>query len=1354
MCSPLARRMIYLQIAVQAGMALTPFYAVTVQAAFTQPPDAHIFSGSASHASALGQAAQDGNLKGYASQQATGMGSQALQQWLSNFGTARVELGTDSHFKPSTGAADLLLPLYSSPERLLFTQNGVRNVDGQITGNFGLGQRHFTGDWMLGYNAFYDQNFSRGHKRIGTGVEAWRDYLKLSGNGYYRLSDWRNSRDVEDYDARPANGFDLRAEAWLPAYAALGGRLMYEQYYGNEVALFGKDKRQKNPSAITASLSYTPVPLLSFTADHKRGGSQNDTRFGLQLSYQLGQPLAAQLDPSAVNLQRTLAGSGMDLVERNNNIVLEYRKQQLVNLVLPKEITGESGKVVPVAYQLTSKYGLAKIVWNDAAVVAAGGKVQDLGGGRYQLILPAYTAGAANTWPLSGIAYDSRNNASKLASTTVIVTRPSVSAAKSTVAASPETIIADGTSTSLITLSLNDETGAPVSGLAADISMTLKEEALASAAAKAKAKIKSAAAKPASLGKVQETSQGVYTVTLTAGNRPMLAELSPMLGALVLPGVKVNQISDAASAVVKDGDLKVTVNNAVANATATNSVQARVTDATGNPVAGVAVTFALSGAAQVAPGSSLTATSDANGIVSLKFISTVAETVTVSATTANGGSAKAQAAFIADKTTAALDKDDLTVDRITAVANGSDKVTYSAIIKDANGNPVSDITVAWAANGGSLAAGSSVTDANGKASMTLTNTVAQMVQSSARLASGTAVDAPVVSFGADASSGGISQNDITVSKNSATANGTDAVTYTVLVKDANGNPLANQAVEWKTSLGSLSAATGTTDATGHATVTLTSVQAAAAQVAVNLTGKAAVNAPLVTFTADSSSAQIGSNDLTVDKSSIVGNSSDAATFSAIVKDANGNPVAGQTVSWSTDRGALSAATSTTNASGVATIRLTGSVAGSAQVSAEVNGKTAVKAPLVTVTPDSSSAQIGSGDLTADKTGAVADGTEKVTYTAFVKDASGNPVPGVAVSWSTGLGTLSAASSTTDSSGNATITLTSKQAGSATVSAKPGSGTQVSATAVTFSADGSSAAIGSGDLTVDKTSVVANNIDKATYTALVKDANGNPVANHTVNWKTSTGTLSGASSTTGTDGKATIELRNIKAEQATVTATVNTVATDASVVTFTGDVATAKVGTIVSNKAKLTGTGVETATITATIVDANDNPLSGVTPVWTTSTGTVVGNGDTDANGQATATLTGPVLVATVNGAAAVKAETVAGNDTVNVAIRPVQQVNSKYYWTMLTDHPSTVETTAAGYCTSYGGGRLLQRSDVTDFTTGAGDFALMKVTGEYSNINYGLAGEWTNSADINSVNGIHGVLENATPQGYACVKSM
>ncbi|VTR48614.1 Invasin [Serratia fonticola] len=35
---------------------------------------------------------------------------------------------------------------------------------------------------------------------------------------------------------------------------------MFEQYRGDEVALFGKDDRQKNPYAVTAGINYTPIP--------------------------------------------------------------------------------------------------------------------------------------------------------------------------------------------------------------------------------------------------------------------------------------------------------------------------------------------------------------------------------------------------------------------------------------------------------------------------------------------------------------------------------------------------------------------------------------------------------------------------------------------------------------------------------------------------------------------------------------------------------------------------------------------------------------------------------------------------------------------------------------------------------------------------------------------------------------------------------------------------------------------------------------------------------------------------------------------------------------------------------------
>ncbi|MDA5519192.1 inverse autotransporter beta domain-containing protein, partial [Yersinia intermedia] len=74
------------------------------------------------------------------------------------------------------------------------------------------------------------------------------------------LSGWKDSKDFDDYLERPARGFDVRFQGYLPAYQQLGASAVYEQYYGDEVALFGKDNLQKDPSAATIGVDYTPFP--------------------------------------------------------------------------------------------------------------------------------------------------------------------------------------------------------------------------------------------------------------------------------------------------------------------------------------------------------------------------------------------------------------------------------------------------------------------------------------------------------------------------------------------------------------------------------------------------------------------------------------------------------------------------------------------------------------------------------------------------------------------------------------------------------------------------------------------------------------------------------------------------------------------------------------------------------------------------------------------------------------------------------------------------------------------------------------------------------------------------------------
>ncbi|HAW8063134.1 TPA: hypothetical protein JLP30_002743 [Escherichia coli] len=361
---------------------------------------------------------------------ATAKANQEIQEWLGKYGTARVKLNVDKDFSLKDSSLEMLYPIYDTPTNMLFTQGAIHRTDDRTQSNIGFGWRHFSGnDWMAGVNTFIDHDLSRSHTRIGVGAEYWRDYLKLSANGYIRASGWKKSPDVEDYQERPANGWDIRAEGYLPAWPQLGASLMYEQYYGDEVGLFGKDKRQKDPHAISAEVTYTPVPLLTLSAGHKQGKSgENDTRFGLEVNYRIGEPLAKQLDTDSIRERRVLAGSRYDLVERNNNIVLEYRKSEVIRIALPERIEGKGGQTLSLGLVVSkATHGLKNVQWEAPSLLAEGGKITGQGS-QWQVTLPAYRPGKDNYYAISAVAYDNKGNASKRVQTEVVITGAGMSA--------------------------------------------------------------------------------------------------------------------------------------------------------------------------------------------------------------------------------------------------------------------------------------------------------------------------------------------------------------------------------------------------------------------------------------------------------------------------------------------------------------------------------------------------------------------------------------------------------------------------------------------------------------------------------------------------------------------------------------------------------------------------------------------------------------------------------------------------------------------------------------------------------------------------------------------------------------
>ncbi|OKP05653.1 inverse autotransporter beta domain-containing protein [Xenorhabdus eapokensis] len=320
--------------------------------------------------------------------------SSETQKWLSQFGTARINLGLDRRWTLKDYSLDILLPLYDNKtDWLFFSQLGYRNKDSRNTINLGLGGRYFYQNWMYGLNTFYDHDFTGKNQRLGLGGEIWGDYIKLSANTYYRLSDWQKSRNFQDYYERPANGYDINGEFFLPAYPNLGMKLTYEQYLGDNVTLFNRDTKQKNPILAKLGLTYTPIPLFTMGVDYKQGKSgHTETQFLANLNYKFGVPFSTQLSPVNVASMRTLVGSRYDLVERNNHIILDHLKKEQEVLIALEPIVGYGQQEIPVNAPIQSDADIKHIRWivTDKAFTNNHGKLSSDSGKSIVITLPSY----------------------------------------------------------------------------------------------------------------------------------------------------------------------------------------------------------------------------------------------------------------------------------------------------------------------------------------------------------------------------------------------------------------------------------------------------------------------------------------------------------------------------------------------------------------------------------------------------------------------------------------------------------------------------------------------------------------------------------------------------------------------------------------------------------------------------------------------------------------------------------------------------------------------------------------------------------------------------------------------------
>ncbi len=1119
--------------------------------------------------------------------------------WLSRWGTARVSLGVDEDFSLKSSSFEFLHPWYETPDNLVFSQHTLHRTDDRTQTNHGIGWRYFTSSWMSGVNMFIDHDLTRYHTRTGMGVEYWRDYLKLSGNGYLRLSNWRSAPELDnDYEARPANGWDLRAEGWLPAWPQLGGKLVYEQYYGDEVALFGKDERQNDPHAITAGLSYTPVPLISFSAEQRQGKQgENDTRIGMELTLQPGHSLQKQLDPAEVAARRSLVGSRYDLVDRNNNIVLEYRKKELVRLTLTDPLKGKPGEVKSLVSSLQTKYALKGYDIEAASLQSAGGKVA-VSGKDIQVTIPPYRFTAMpetdNTYPIAVTAEDSKGNFSRREESMVVVEKPTLSLTDSTLSVDLQILLADGKSTSTLTYTARDSSGKPIPG------MTLKTQVKG--------------LQDFALSEWKDNGNGTYTQIVTAGKTSGALSLMPQFNGddiaktPALIAIVANTASRADSTIETDQD----------NYVAGKPIVVKVTlkDDNGNGVTGRKELLKQTVKVDNTKADAVSAwTEESEGIYKASYTAHLIGDKLTAQLTMPGWQTKHSDAF-----SIAGDKDTAKIAAMQITANNAvarrDHNTVAVTVRDVHQNLLQGQNVTFTVvNGAAVFAdpngGIVTTDKDGIASVNLASD--QAVNSLIKAETNGSSQSVEVSF----ITGDISQLTSTIKTDdvSYTAGGKIKVSVTLMDEQKNlvkgmASLLAGSGVVEVSGTDKNETGNWSEESDGVYTTTRTAKIAGDRHYATLKLSTWSSAQQSDAYAIRESGAVLAYSSIVTDKTAYTAGG--AIKVTVTLKDSYENLVGGQrdainqaiqlpntkaeSIAWNEDQKGIYTATYTALLPGTGL-----------KAQLQMSGwASALTSNDYSISGDAASAQIVAMQVTTGNPDVLANGSDRHTVNVRVEDQFGNVLPEQTVTFTVTKGAAvfanagQSADIRTDAHGMAEVDLSSTVADASTVEAKVNQSSD--SKTVNFVADVSTAQV--AELVVIKDGSEADGSTANTLRVKVTDANGNALAGQTVSVTAGNSATVAPTVITGPDGTVEISVTSQTAGTSAVTASINNSSLSRNV-TFVADVRTAKIADLVVIKDGSVADGATANTLRVRVTDAFGNALGGQTVSVTAGNGATV-----------------------------------------------------------------------------------------------------------------------------------------------------
>lgn len=685
-------------------------------------------------------------------------------------------------------------------------------------------------------------------------------------------------------------------------------------------------------------------------------------------------------------------------------------------------------------------------------------------------------------------------------------------------------------------------------------------------------------------GQAVTNEQGKATVTYTntrssieSGARPDTVEASLENGSSTL-STSINVNADASTA-------HLTWLQALfdtVSAGETTSLYIEVKDNYGNGVPQHQVTLSVSPSEGVTPSNNAIYTTNHDGNFYASFTATKAGVYQVTATLENGDSMQQTVTYVPNVTNAEIT---LATSKDPVIADNNDLTTLTATVADTEGNAIANTEVTFTlpedvkANFTLSDGGKAITDAEGKAKVTLKGTKAGAHTVTASITGGKS-EQLVVNFTADTLT---AQVNLNVTEDNFIANNVGMTRLQATVTDGNGNPLANEAVTF-TLPADVSASftlgqggSAITDINGKAEVTLSGTKSGTYPVTVSVNNYGVSDTKQVTLIADAGTATLAS--LTSVYSFVV-STTEGATMTASVTDANGNPVEGIKVNFRGTSVTLSSTSVETDDRGFTEILVTSTEVGLKTVSASLADKpTEVISRLLNAKADINSATITSLEIPEGQVMVAQD----VAVKAHVNDQFGNPILNESVTFSAEPPehmTISQNIVSTDTHGIAEVSMTPERNGSYMVKASLANGAslekQLEAIDEKLTLSASSPLIG------------VNSPTGATLTATLTSANGTPVEGQVINFSVTPegATLSGGKVRTNSSGQAPVVLTSNKVGTYTVTASFHngvTIQTQTTV-KVTGNSSTAHVTSFIADPSTIAATNSDLSTLKATVED--------------------------------------------------------------------------------------------------------------------------------------------------------------------------